>query len=89
MYTTKTFEGGTKARTIEGGVVQHPVTMTIDGVEIELTLEDAKKLKQGLNQAIAYAVQAEEAALGDGTKHCFVIGPTRYGMSPVSSKLPQ
>ncbi len=89
MYATKTFDGGVKVRTVEGGIVQHPVTLTIDGAEIELTLEDAKKLQQGLDKAIAHAVQAEEAALGDGTKHCFVLGPTRYGMSPVPSKLPQ
>lgn len=32
MYNEQTFEGGVQARTVVGGIVQHPVVVTLDGV---------------------------------------------------------
>ncbi|HDR9758754.1 hypothetical protein KDX16_32200 [Burkholderia vietnamiensis] len=87
MYNEQTFEGGVQARTVAGGIVQHPVVVTLDGVAIELTLADAVKLRDGLVASIAAAEAAESAVLArDG--HHFTVGKTIYGMSAVPSKLP-
>ncbi|WP_267867372.1 hypothetical protein [Burkholderia ambifaria] len=37
MYNDQTFEGGVQARTVAGGIVQHPIVVTLDGVAIQLT----------------------------------------------------
>jgi hypothetical protein len=38
MYEHQTFSRGVKGRTVVGGTVQFPITVTIDGRETELTL---------------------------------------------------
>ncbi|MGZ0002920.1 hypothetical protein [Burkholderia gladioli] len=87
MYNGQTFEGGVQARTIAGGIVQHPVVITLDGVATELTLDDAVKLRDGLAASIAATEGAESAVLARNGHH-FTIGKTVYGMSAVPSKLP-
>ncbi|WP_244140613.1 hypothetical protein [Burkholderia sp. BCC1047] len=87
MYNEQTFEGGVLARTVAGGIVQHPVVITLDGVATELTLADAVKLRDGLVAAIAATEAAESAVLACNGHHV-TIGKTMYGMSPVPSKLP-
>ncbi|MGP8473904.1 hypothetical protein [Burkholderia sp. PR2] len=87
MYNEQTFEGGVKARTVAGGIVQHPVVITLDGIAIELTLADAVKLRDGLAASIA-ATEAVEGAVLARNGHHFTIGKTIYGMSAVPSKLP-
>ncbi|MGN3966804.1 hypothetical protein ACS0ZG_31880 [Burkholderia gladioli] len=87
MYNEQTFEGGVQARTVDGGIVQHPVVITLDGVATELTLADAVKLRDGLSASIAATEAAESAVLARNGHH-FTIGKTMYGMSTVLSKLP-
>lgn len=88
MYDQETFEGGVQARTVAGGIVQQPVTVTLDGVTTELTLADAQKLREGMVAAVAAVEAAERAVLADGIGHHFTIGKTMYGMSAAPSKLP-
>ncbi|HDR8962190.1 hypothetical protein [Burkholderia vietnamiensis] len=87
MYNEQTFEGGVQARTVAGGIVQHPVVITLDGVATELTLADAVKVRDGLAASIAATEAAESATLARNGHH-FTIGKTMYGMSAVPSKLP-
>ncbi|HDR9240171.1 TPA: hypothetical protein QDB43_003917 [Burkholderia vietnamiensis] len=87
MYNEQTFEGGVQARTVAGGIVQHPVVITLDGVATELTLADAVKLRDGLAASVAATEAAVSAALARNGHH-FTIGKTMYGMSAVPSKLP-
>lgn len=87
MFNEHTFQGGVQARTVSGGIVQHPVVVTLDGVATELTLADAVKLRDGLVASIAATEAAESAVLARNGHH-FTIGKTMYGMSPVPSKLP-
>lgn len=87
MYNEQTFEGGVQARTVAGGIVQHPVLITLDGVATEPTLADAVKLRDGLAASIAATEAAESAVLARNGHH-FTIGKTMYGMSAVPSKLP-
>lgn len=87
MYNEQTFEGGVQARTVAGGVVQHPVVITLDGVATELTVADAVRLRDGLAASIAATEAAESAVLARNGHH-FTIGKTMHGMSAVPSKLP-
>nr|WP_260400480.1 hypothetical protein [Paraburkholderia bannensis] len=87
MYNEQTFEGGVQARSVAGGVVQHPVVITLDGVATELTLADAVRLRDGLVLAVA-ATEAAESAVRARNGHHFIIGKTVHGMSAVPSKLP-
>lgn len=87
MYGRQTFSGGVQARTVAGCTVRHPVVMTLDGVDTELTLADAKKLLDGLAAAVAAVDAAEEAIVAGEIGHRFVIGQSRYRMSCVPSKL--
>ena len=87
MYYEQTFEGGVQARTVAGGIVQHPVVITLDGVVTELTMADAVKLRDGLIASIAATEAAESAVLARNGHH-FTIGKTMHGMSAVPSKLP-
>ncbi|PNE59814.1 hypothetical protein A8H39_01315 [Paraburkholderia fungorum] len=87
MYNEQTFEGGVQARTVAGGIIQHPVVITLDGVATELTLADAVKLRDGLIASIAATEAAESAVLARNGHH-FTIGKTMHGMSAVPSKLP-
>lgn len=77
MYETRKCSGGVQARTVEGGMVQQPISFVIEGKEVDLTLPDAIKLHEGLTSAIAIVVRSEVA-----------IGQTRFGGSPLPSKLP-
>ncbi|WP_350357281.1 hypothetical protein [Paraburkholderia fungorum] len=88
MLNKNIFSGGVQARTVEGGTVQEPVVVTLDGVAVELTLADAITLRDGLDAAIATVERAESAVLADGAGHHFTIGKTRHGMSAVPTKLP-
>lgn len=87
MYNEQTFEGGVQTRSVAGGVVQHPVVITLDGVATELTLADAVRLRDGLVLAVA-ATEAAESAVRARNGHHFSIGKTVHGMSAVPSKLP-
>ncbi|CAG9235616.1 conserved hypothetical protein [Paraburkholderia tropica] len=87
MYDEQTFDGGVQARTVAGGIVQHPVVITLDGVATELTLADAMKLRDGLAASIAATEAAESVVLARNGHH-FILGKTEHGMSPVPSKLP-
>ncbi|WP_321944450.1 hypothetical protein [Paraburkholderia tropica] len=87
MYDEQTFEGGVQARTVAGGIVQHPVVVTLGGIATELTLADAIKLRDGLVASIAVTEAAESAVLARNGHH-FTIGKTMYGMAAVPSKLP-
>ena len=88
MCDQQTFSGGVQARTVVGGTVQHPVVICLDGIETELTLADAKRLRNGLVAAVAAVDAAEQAVLAGDARHHFTIGQTKYGMSSVPSKLP-
>lgn len=87
MYNEQTFESGVQARTVAGGIVQHPVVITLDGVATELTLADAVKLRDGLATSIAATEAAESAGVARNGHH-FTMGKTMHGMSAVPSKLP-
>lgn len=87
MYNEQKFEGGVQTRSVAGGVVQHPVVITLDGVATELTLADAVRLRDGLVLAVAATEAAESAVRARNGQHVS-IGKTVHGMSAVPSKLP-
>jgi len=83
QFKTTEHDGGVMSRTSDFALVQEPVVVTIDGVDVELTLDDAKDLLSGLQAAVANveASEASVAKLSNG--HTFVLGKTRHGMSLV------
>lgn len=89
MLNTKEHTGGVTSASADGALVSEPITITIEQIETALSLEDARDLAKGLQLAIAAVENAEQqvrAKIGEHG-HCFVIGPTRTGMSVANSKL--
>lgn len=78
---------GVRSRTVDGALVMYPVVVTIDGNEIELSLDDASRLLAGLTAAVGVVTESESAVRAG--EHILIYGPTRTGMSIVmQSKLP-
>lgn len=88
QFQTTEHAGGVMSRTADHAIVQEPVVVTIEGTEVELTLDDAKDLLSGLQSAVA-AVETSEAGVATRSNgHTLVLGKTQYGMSlVVPSKL--
>ncbi len=83
----KEHPGCVKSRTHETFLVGEPVVVVIDGRETELSLQDAKWLLCGLQEAIARVEESESKLKADSNGHLVVIGKTRSGMSVLSTKL--
>jgi hypothetical protein len=60
MFDIKAFAGGVQARTALPLRVQEPVAFFIDQRFVELNLDDAKLLRDGLTAAIAHVEESEK-----------------------------
>ncbi|HEY8096994.1 MAG TPA: hypothetical protein VIE65_13005 [Methylobacter sp.] len=82
MCDEKLHAGAVKSRIHETCMVAEPIVMTIEGKDIQLSLQDALALNQGLTAAIERATEHEEALIGDRTNYNIAcIGNARSGMS--------
>ena len=60
MLDTREYTGGVTSSSAVGALVAEPISITIEQVETCLSLDDARDLANGLQQAIAAVEEAEQ-----------------------------
>ena len=80
--------GSVRSLTHATCVVAEPIVVVIEGQVTELSLPDARRLRDGLSAAIDHVQASEKRIVGDGdTYNCACIAKSGSGMSMPRSKL--
>lgn len=88
QFKTTEHGGGVMSRTLDFALVQKPVVVTIEGTDVELTLDDAKDLLSGLQAAVPTVEASEASVAKNNNGHTFVLGKPRHGMPFVGHSKP-
>lgn len=88
MYNEQRHKGEVVSRTNEFCLVAEPVVVTIQGREVEISLDGAVALYAGLGEAITRVSEAEAQLKGDGIScNLPTIGKSGAGLSFAQTKL--
>lgn len=88
MFDELQHPGGVRSRINKTCLVQDPVTVIVEGKETELSLEDAKLLLSGLQEAVARVESSVTALMGNGLNYnVAIIAKSGSGMSFPRSRL--